>query len=104
MSCDISDPEQLASAMLKRVLATQWNRDPAVILDSPPGAGKTGVAERLAMQGMGVMRERIMLTTQTNEQAFDLARRLCRGFTRQPFHMMASESLTIPDNVRSGNF
>ena len=96
-------PANLAENMIETVLATQWNREPAVILDSPPGAGKTGVAERLAMQGMGVMQERIMLTTQTNEQAFDLARRLCRGFTRQPFHMMVSKSLAIPDNVRAAN-
>jgi hypothetical protein len=103
MTSTTQTPDNLAENMIETVLATQWNREPAVILDSPPGAGKTGVAERLAMQGMGVMRERVMLTTQTNEQAFDLARRLCRGFIRQPFHMMASESLTIPDNVRAGN-
>ncbi len=96
-------PAALAEAMLETVLATQWDRDPALILNSPPGAGKTGVAERLAVQGMGVMRERIMLTTQTNEQAFDLSRRLCRGFSRLPFHLMASERLTIPDNVASAN-
>jgi hypothetical protein len=49
------------------------------------------------------MHERIMLTTHTNEQSFDLARRLCRGFTRLSFHLMASERLTIPSNVASPN-
>jgi hypothetical protein len=70
-----------------------------VVLNSPPGAGKTDVAERLSAQGMGVMRERVMITTQTNEQAFDIARRLCRGFVRLPFHLMASKNLTFPRNV-----
>ncbi len=92
---------ELADEMLETVLATQWNRDPAVVLDSPPGAGKTGVAERLAVQGMGIMRERVMVTTQTNEQAFDLTRRLCRGFSGMRFYMMASERLEIPQNVAS---
>jgi hypothetical protein len=92
-------PVQLAEDMLQTVLGTQWNRDSAVVLNSPPGAGKTGVAERLAVQGMGVMHERIMLTTQTNEQAFDLARRLCAGFKRLPFHLMTSEKLRIPSSV-----
>ncbi|MBL8806182.1 MAG: hypothetical protein JNN22_04980 [Rhodospirillales bacterium] len=96
-------PAQMVEDAIESVLATQWNRDPAVVLNSPPGAGKTGVAERLAVQGMGVMRERVMLTTQTNEQAFDLARRLCRGFSRLPFHLMASKSLAIPPNVASPN-
>jgi hypothetical protein len=86
--------------MLGRVLATQWERDPAVILDSPPGAGKTGVAERLAVQGVGVMHERVMIATQTNEQAFDITRRLCGGFSQLTFHLLARESLTIPRNVR----
>ncbi len=99
MNGDAQEPNDLAYAMLQQVLATQWQRDPAVVLNSPPGAGKTGVAERLAAQGMGVMRERVMIATQTNEQAFDLMRRLCGGFPRMRFHMMAKETLAIPQNV-----
>ncbi len=95
----IEDPNDLAEAMIERVLATQWDREPAVILDSPPGAGKTDVAERLAAQSLGVMRERAMIATQTNEQAFDIARRLCRGFSRLSFHLLTRDSLHIPSYV-----
>lgn len=97
----MTTPAELAEQSVEAVLATQWTRDPAVILNSPPGAGKTGVAERLAVQALGVMSERAMITTQTNEQAFDLLRRLCGGFPRLPFYMMASEKLNPPANVTS---
>lgn len=103
MTGNTHTPAEMMEDALESVLATQWSREPAVILDSPPGAGKTGVAERLAVQGMGVMHERIMLTTQTNEQSFDLARRLCRGFTQLPFHLMASKKLVIPADVAHPN-
>ncbi len=92
-------PAQKADATLRAILETQWARDPAVVLKSPPGAGKTGVAERLAVQGMAGMGERVMLTTQTNEQAFDLARRLAEGFPRLITHMMVSKTLDLPPTL-----
>lgn len=94
-----STTEREAQRTLDRVLATQWDREPAVVLDSPPGAGKTGVAERLSVQGMALMHERCMVTTQTNEQAFDIARRLSTGFPRLPFHLLTREDLIIPAHV-----
>lgn len=99
MTRDARPQKELADDTLRRVLRTQWDRDPAVVLKSPPGAGKTGVAERLALQGMGLLRERVMITTQTNEQAFDIARRLCRSKPGMQFHMMTRETLPIPGNV-----
>lgn len=93
------DPSALADVRVRDVLATQWAGTPAVVLKSPPGAGKTGVAERLSVQGLGLMHERVMIATQTNEQAFDLARRLCEGFPRLTFYMTTSEKLEIPTNV-----
>lgn len=92
-------PEQRADAALTAVLETQWRREPAIVLDSPPGAGKTGIAERLAMQSVGVLGERVMITTQTNEQAFDLMRRLGAGFPRFRVHLYAKESLHVPADV-----
>jgi hypothetical protein len=92
-------PEQRADAALTAVLETQWRGEPAIVLDSPPGAGKTGVAERLAMQSAGVLGERVMVTTQTNEQAFDLMRRLGAGFPRFNVHLFAKESLQVPADV-----
>lgn len=94
-------PKERADAALSAVLETQWRGEPATVLDSPPGAGKTGVAERLAMQSAGLLGERVMITTQTNEQAFDLVRRLANGFPRFRTHLFAREMLRIPDDVRA---
>src|ERR1700680_1410236 len=63
-------PELLATEAVTVVLKTQWDGEPAVRLDSPPGAGKTWVVERLAVQAMELHREQCMISTQTNEQAF----------------------------------
>ncbi|MBY0336848.1 MAG: hypothetical protein K2X11_09550 [Acetobacteraceae bacterium] len=92
-------PEQRADAALVAVLETQWRREPVIVLDSPPGAGKTDVAERLAMQSVGLLDERVMVTTQTNEQAFDLMRRLATGFPRFRVYLFAKASLQVPADV-----
>lgn len=98
MSADLSALE-LAEARLREVLQTQWQGIPALVLNSPPGAGKTGVAERLAVQSLALIKERVMIATQTNEQAFDLTRRLAAGFSKFKFYMMTSESLEIPGDI-----
>lgn len=94
-----TNPSALADAMVRDVLATQWAGVPALVLNSPPGAGKTGIAERLSVQSLALLHERVMIATQTNEQAFDLARRLGQGFPRLPFFMVTSRSLEIPLDV-----
>jgi hypothetical protein len=86
----------LADVAVRQVLETQWAGLPAVRLDSPPGAGKTGIVERLAVQSLVLLRERCMIATQTNEQAFDLARRLAYGFRRQTFYLLKRKDLTVP--------
>jgi len=105
-------PETLANQAVTEVLRTQWDGEPALRLDSPPGAGKTWIVERLAVQAMEVHRERCMISTQTNEQAFDLARRLASGFPNRTFHLFARKGLLLPDVlnrllnltvIRSGN-
>ena len=49
-----------ADDLVRDVLRTQWQGVTAVRLDSPPGAGKTGVVERLAVQSLALLRERCM--------------------------------------------
>src|SRR5580700_9067290 len=97
-------PQDLADAAVRRVLETQWAGIPAVRLDSPPGAGKTGIVERLAVQSLVLLHERCMIATQTNEQAFDLARRLASGFPRHRFYLLKRKDLILPmDLQRAGN-
>ncbi len=98
------DPQELADAAVRQVLETQYAGLPAVRLDSPPGAGKTGIVERLAVQSLALLHERCMIATQTNEQAFDLARRLAYGFPRLGFFLLKRKDLTLPPALRqAGN-
>lgn len=85
-----------ADAALRALLQTQFDGEPAVILDSPPGAGKTGAVERLAAQAMARRGERVMIAAQTNAQAFDLVRRLAEGFPRLPFHLFLAAKREPP--------
>ena len=94
------EPSKLADDVVREVLRSQWQGSPALILDSPPGAGKTGVVERLAVQALGLMRERCMVVTQTNQQALDLAHRLATGFPKLSFYLLVRDGLPIPARLR----
>jgi hypothetical protein len=93
------DPAGLADQAVRAVLRTQWDGIAAVRLDSPPGAGKTGVVERLAVQAMSLLRERCMVVTQTNEQAFDVGRRLARNYPGLPFGLFVTRELAVPADL-----
>jgi hypothetical protein len=88
-----------ADEAVREILRTQWTGERAVRLDSPPGAGKTRVVEYLAVQALGELGERCMVVTQTNEQAFDLARRLARGFSKLPFTLFLKRDLVAPSDI-----
>ena len=76
----IVSPHQLAEQRTREILHAQpYAQD--LVVDSPPGAGKTGVVERLAVQAAWARGQRVMVATQTNAQAFDLARRLAENWT-----------------------
>ena len=94
------DPEAAANAALDAVLDSQWHGVPALVLRSPPGAGKTGVAQRVALQSAALLHERCMVVTQTNEQAFELTRRLITNARALPIHMFAEEDLNLPSDLR----
>jgi hypothetical protein len=57
------------------------------------------VVERLAAFEVGYGEGRPMVVTQTNEQAFDLARRIARGFARLPVTLFVQEDLTVPADL-----
>jgi hypothetical protein len=94
------DPEAAANTALDAVLDSQWQGVPALVLRSPPGAGKTGVAQRVALQSATYLQQRCMVVTQTNEQAFDLTRRLAENARGMPIYMFAKKSLALPDDLR----
>lgn len=92
-------PAVRADAAIRDVLKAQWDDEPAVRLDSPPGAGKTGVVERLAVQSLALIGERCAVVTQTNVQAFDLARRLGEHYPRLQFWLVLRDGLRVPADV-----
>lgn len=94
------DPEAIANVALDAVLQSQWDGAPALVLRSPPGAGKTGVAQRVALQSATYLQQRCMVATQTNEQAFDLTRRLVVNRAGLPIYMFAKKRLNLPDDLR----
>lgn len=94
------DPEATSNAALDAVLDSQWQGVPALVLRSPPGAGKTGVAQRVALQSATYLQQRCMVVTQTNEQAFDLTRRLVANRAGLPIYMFARAGLNLPDDLR----
>ena len=89
-----------ANAALDAVLDSQWQGIPALVLRSPPGAGKTGVAQRVALQSATYLRQRCMVVTQTNEQAYDLTRRLVTNRAGLAIYMFARKGLNLPDDLR----
>ncbi len=92
-------PRDLAEDAVRAILRTQYERWTGMRLDSPPGAGKTFVVELLAAQAMGLLGERCMVVTQTNEQAFDLGRRLARGFPSLQFVLFVKQNLFVPEDL-----
>lgn len=96
-----SSPAALADATVNDILRTQWQGVAALRLDSPPGAGKTGVVERLAGQALGLMGERCAIATQTNQQAFDLMRRLGQRYVSLRFWLLTKKRLPVPAVVRA---
>ena len=99
VSTPVLTPAARADAAVREILRSQWEGVPVLRLDSPPGAGKTGVVERLAVQALGLMEERCAIATQTNEQSFDVVRRLGRGYPRLRFWLFAREGLAVPSDV-----
>lgn len=96
----MSDPQVLADNALREILESQWQGTPALVLRSPPGAGKTGVAQRVALQSARRLDQRCMVVTQTNEQAFDIARRLGNNKEDYPIHLYARRGLDLPADIR----
>ena len=58
------------------VLHSAWSGDPAVVVPSPPGAGKTRLVALLAATLSDRARLRVGIAAQTRDQAVELARRL----------------------------
>jgi energy-coupling factor transporter ATP-binding protein EcfA2 len=68
--------EILAAPETARVLFAAWSGDPAVVVPSPPGAGKTRLVTLLAAAISHRAGMRVGVAAQTREQAVQIARRI----------------------------
>ena len=66
----------MADPITARVLFSVWSGDPAVVVPSPPGAGKTRLVALLAAALAHRADLRVGIAAQTREQAVEIARRL----------------------------
>src|SRR3954453_873512 len=69
-------PQSPSNPTLAAALFAAWSGDPAVVVASPPGAGKTQLVVHLADQLHRRAGLKVAVAAQTRTQAFDLATRL----------------------------
>jgi hypothetical protein len=84
---------------VRSVLEGVWRREPLAIVDSPPGAGKSRVAELVAGTAVKGMSERVLVATQTNRQAEALALRLAKRFPSIPLRLLLRRGRDIPSEL-----
>ncbi|MCA1673415.1 MAG: AAA family ATPase, partial [Actinobacteria bacterium] len=77
-------PRLVAGSPTAKALAALWSGDPAVVVESPPGAGKTTLVITVASHLAGRAKLRVAVAAQTNAQALDLANRLSAATSACP--------------------
>ena len=85
MSTALIDPAKLADDVLNASIRHAiFGSDPAVIVKSPPGAGKTFLVECACAVAVGEAGMSVLVVTPNVTQAYDVARRLL-GYDLPPF-------------------
>lgn len=80
---------------LERALLSQPHSN-RVVVDSPPGAGKTGVVEHVSVQAVMRYGERVMIAAQTRSQCLDLATRISAKWLA-PVYLLWPKSEDVPE-------
>lgn len=73
---DTGDPDEA----VEQILEALWCEYPAVIVPSPPGAGKSGTVERAIYAVGGLQGKRVIVACATNTQVADLALRTSKAY------------------------
>jgi hypothetical protein len=100
MSAVAVSPAQLADDRTRDIIKLARHAR-HLIIDSPPGAGKTGVVERLAIDAAFITHQRVMIAPQTNQQALDIARRIASTWSKQQFHLLVTKKLKLPRAIEA---
>jgi hypothetical protein len=87
--------ETAETGVLEAVLS---RGEPLVVVDSPPGAGKTGLVETVCAlaASLGL---RVLVATPKADQGFDLLLRLDRDYARVPAQLLHGRERRIPPRV-----
>ncbi|WP_240489759.1 AAA family ATPase [Actinomadura atramentaria] len=96
---DTADPSAAAAAVVDAVLADLDGTHRGVVVDSPPGAGKSTLVVR-ATGHLAAAGERLMIVAQTNEQVDDLVERIAGEHPDLPLGRLSAAGYLAPDRVR----
>lgn len=91
-------PAGLARAAADAIMASLSRAERGVVVDSPPGAGKSTLVVRAAAE-LAAAGERIMVAGQTNEQVDDLVGRLAAELPQLPVGRLGARGYTLPERV-----
>lgn len=72
------------------------------VVDSPPGAGKTGLTERCVAAAVLAAKMRVCCVTPKAEQSIDLARRIASAYHLPSIQLLLAGSRTVPANLPAG--
>ncbi|HET9970978.1 MAG TPA: AAA domain-containing protein [Streptosporangiaceae bacterium] len=89
---------ELAERATAGILADLGRVRRGVVVDSPPGAGKSALVVRVAAD-LAAAGERVMVVAQTNEQVDDLTDRLAGARPRLAIGRLAATGYTSPERV-----
>jgi hypothetical protein len=94
----IADAAERAQRATDRILADLASAGQGVVVDSPPGAGKSTLVVRAAAELAG-HGERVMIVGQTNEQVDDLIDRLATDDKETPIGRLSASTYTPSERV-----
>src|SRR5437588_2899071 len=84
-----------ADEVTAEILRDIHRGEPAVVIDSPPGAGKTSTGNKITATAWGLLQENAMVACWTNRQAIDFAARLAKTYSKVPVQLFIKEDLNI---------
>lgn len=92
-------PEMAANVRRQILEAVIHQQHRAVLVDSPPGAGKTDLVEAVVAAAAAHARWRVAVLTPRVEQANDVVRRLCQDYQIAPVTLLHSAERTPPADL-----
>lgn len=94
----MSEAAEQAARAAEAILADLARAERGVVVDSPPGAGKSTLVVRAAAELAGEG-ERVMVVGQTNEQVDDLTDRLAAARPDLPVGRLSAQGYTPPERI-----